>query len=48
VDYPSRKVQFATTEDGVDIACWEIGEGKLVIMFNQYSISNAELECCVF
>jgi len=48
VDYSSRKVQFVTIEDGVDIAYWEIGEGKPVMILNQYTISNAELECCFF
>ncbi len=45
--YPHRNIRFTTTEDGVDIAFWEIGEGKPVIILNNFGISHAELEWTV-
>jgi len=47
MDYPSRNIRFTTSEDGVDIAFWEIGEGRPVIILNQYTISNVEMEWIV-
>lgn len=44
VDYPHRNIRFTRTEDGVDIAFWEIGEGKPVIIIQNFSLSHAELE----
>jgi class 3 adenylate cyclase len=47
VDYPHRNIRFTTTNDGVDIAFWEIGEGKPVVILNLFSNSHAELEWTV-
>jgi len=47
VDIPHRNIRFTTTEDGVDIAFWEIGEGKPVFILNNFSLSHAELEWTV-
>jgi len=44
VDIPHRNIRFATTEDGVDIAFWEIGAGKPVVITHNFSLSHAELE----
>ncbi len=44
MDYPSRNIRFTTTEDGVDIAFWEIGEGKPVVILNSFGLSHAEFE----
>ena len=45
--YPHRNIRFTTTEDGVDIAFWEIGDGKPVIILNTFSHSHVELEWTV-
>lgn len=47
MEYSHRTIRFATTEDGVDIAFWEIGDGKPVVILNLFSISHAELEWTV-
>jgi class 3 adenylate cyclase len=44
VDPLHRSIHFTTTEDGVDIAFWEIGEGKPVVILNNFGLSHAELE----
>jgi len=44
VDYPSRNIRFTSTDDGVDIAFWEIGKGKPVVILNMLGNSHAELE----
>ena len=44
MDHPHRNIRFTTTEDGVDIAFWEIGEGKPVVIIHNFGISHAELE----
>ena len=44
MDYPSRNIRFTSTEDAVDIAFWEIGEGKPVVIIQNFGISHAELE----
>ncbi len=44
MDYPHRNILFTTTEDGVDIAFWEIGEGKPVVIIQNFGLSHAELE----
>jgi len=46
-DQPRRDIRFTRTEDGVDIAFWEIGEGKPVVILNNFGISHAELEWTV-
>lgn len=40
----SPDIRFATTDDGVSIAFWELGTGKPVIITHQWSLSHAELE----
>jgi len=47
VDHPQRDIRFTSTEDGVDIAFWEIGEGKPVVILNNWGLSHAELEWTV-
>ena len=47
LDYPHRNIRFTSTEDGVDIAFWEIGEGKPVVILNNWGLSHAELEWTV-
>ena len=47
MDHPHRDIRFTATEDGVDIAYWEIGEGKPVVILNNWSLSHAELEWTV-
>ncbi len=47
VDHPHRTIRFTSTEDGVDIAFWEIGEGKPVVIIQNLSLSHAELEWTV-
>ena len=47
MDYPHRNIRFTSTEDGVDIAFWEIGEGKPVVIIQNFSTSHAELEWTV-
>lgn len=44
---PARTIRFTTTEDGVDIAFWEIGDGKPLVIVNNLSISHSELEWTV-
>lgn len=44
MDYPHRDIRFTTTEDGVSIAYWEIGEGKPLVITHNFSLSHAELE----
>ena len=44
LDYPDRNIRFTLTEDGVDIAFWEIGEGKPVVIIQNFGLSHAELE----
>ncbi len=41
---PNRDIRFTTTEDGVDIAFWEIGEGKPVVMIQNFTLTHAEFE----
>lgn len=38
VDHPHRTIRFTSTEDGVDIAFWEIGEGKPVVIIQNFSL----------
>jgi class 3 adenylate cyclase/pimeloyl-ACP methyl ester carboxylesterase len=45
--HPHRSIRFTSTEDGVGIAFWEIGEGKPVVILNNFTISHAELEWTV-
>jgi hypothetical protein len=40
VDHPQRDIRFASTEDGVDIAFWEIGEGKPVVILNNWVLAT--------
>ncbi len=47
MDHPHPNIRYTRTEDGVDIAYWEIGEGKPVIILNLFSNSHAELEWTV-
>ena len=47
MDQPRRDIRFTTTEDGVDIAFWEIGDGKPVFILNNFGLSHAELEWTV-
>ena len=47
VDSLQRDIRFATTEDGVSIAYWEIGQGKPVVVIQNWGISHAELEWTV-
>ena len=47
VDLPHRDIRFATTDDGVGIAFWEIGSGIPLVISNSWSISHAELEWTV-
>jgi len=47
LDHPDRDIRFTKTEDGIDVAFWEIGEGKPVIILNNFGISHAELEWTV-
>ncbi len=47
MDHPRRDIRFTTTEDAVDIAFWEIGEGKPIFILNNFGISHAELEWTV-
>lgn len=44
---PHRNIRFTRTEDEVDIAFWEIGEGKPVVILNNFGLSHAELEWTV-
>jgi len=44
VDYPHRNIRFTSTDDGVDIAFWEIGEGKPLLIIQNFGLSHAELE----
>ena len=44
MDVPHRNIRFTSTEDGVDIAFWEIGEGKPLVIIQNYGISHAEFE----
>ena len=47
MDQPHRDIRFTTTEDGVGIAFWEIGEGQPIVILNNFSLSHAELEWTV-
>ena len=47
MDLPHRNIRFTSTEDGVGIAFWEIGEGKPVVILNNWALSHAELEWTV-
>lgn len=47
MDTPHRDIRFTTTDDGVSIAYWEIGEGKPVVILNPFSVTHAELEWTV-
>lgn len=47
MDVPHRNIRFTTTEDGVSIAYWEIGEGKPVVVIQNWGLSHAELEWTV-
>ena len=44
MDYPHRNIRFTSTDDGVDIAFWEIGEGKPLLIIQNFGLSHAELE----
>jgi class 3 adenylate cyclase len=44
VAYPHRNIRFTRTEDGFDIAFWEVGEGKPVVIVQNFGLSHAELE----
>ena len=44
MNQPRRDIRFTKTEDGVDIAYWEIGGGKPLVILNNFGISHAELE----
>ena len=41
---PQRDIRFASTEDGVSIAFWEIGSGQPVLISQPASLSHSELE----
>jgi pimeloyl-ACP methyl ester carboxylesterase len=47
VDHAHRNIRFTRTEDGVSIAFWEIGEGRPVVILNNFGLSHAELEWTV-
>jgi class 3 adenylate cyclase len=47
VDIPHRNIRFTSTEDGVSIAYWEVGEGKPVILIQNWGLTHAELEWTV-
>lgn len=47
VNHPHRDIRFATTEDGVSIAHWEIGTGEPVFILHNFGLSHAELEWTV-
>ncbi len=47
MDVSHRDIQFATTEDSVAIAYWEIGSGVPIIVIHSWNISHAELEWTV-
>ena len=47
MENPHRDIRFTSTEDGVDIAYWEIGEGKPVVIIQNFGLSHAELEWTV-
>ena len=42
-----HNIQFTSTEDGVSIAYWEIGEGKPVIVIQNWGLTHGELEWTV-
>ena len=44
VDLPRPDIQFATTEDHVGIAHWELGSGLPLIVTHNWSLSHAEQE----
>jgi class 3 adenylate cyclase len=46
-DQPHRNIRFTKTEDGVSIAYWELGEGRPVVILNNFGFSHAELEWTV-
>ncbi len=37
-------VRYATTSDGVSIACWSVGDGLPIIISHNFGLSHAELE----
>jgi pimeloyl-ACP methyl ester carboxylesterase len=47
VDQPTPAIRFTRTDDGVDIAFWEIGVGDPVVILNNFPICHAELEWTV-
>jgi class 3 adenylate cyclase len=47
VTQPTRTIRFTTTEDGADIAFWEIGDGKPLVIVNNFGISHSESEWTV-
>ena len=47
VEQPHRNIRFTTTKDGVSIAYWEVGEGKPVIVIQNWGLTHAELEWTV-
>jgi class 3 adenylate cyclase len=44
VERPHRDIRFASTEDGIDIAFWEIGSGIPIVIIQNYSLSHLEAE----
>jgi class 3 adenylate cyclase len=47
VNHAQRDIRFTSTEDGISIAYWEIGDGKPVVILNNWSLSHAEHEWSV-
>lgn len=47
MEHPHRNIRFTTTKDGVSIAYWEVGEGKPVIVIQNWGLTHAELEWTV-
>ena len=44
---PPRDIRFATTDDGVGIAFWEIGSGRPLVIVQNVSINHLEAEWTV-
>ena len=44
MDYPHRNIRFTRTEDGVDIAFWEVGKGHPLVIIQNFGLSHAEFE----
>lgn len=44
METPHREIRFATTEDGVAIAYWSLGEGKPIVIMNPFGLCHSTLE----